>query len=145
MYSHIFTTFKLALYALSTFWLIRLMWGINIVTIIALIILDACHFLFPFSPWIIILVQFALLICIYFITLFTGSWNLRNHRIEVDPMISLLLLALLYLVGLAHYRSILEGETGIKPYIAPVCIAIAMLIATSISYLLGRKNERLSH
>ena len=144
MYSHIFATFKLALYAINTFWLIRLMWAINIMTIFVLIMLDVYGFLPPISPWIIMAIQFALLLFIYPITFFTGSWDLQTHRIEVDPMISLLLLALLHLVGLAHYRSIFWGETGIKPYIAPLCIAVAMLIATSISYLLSRKNERLS-
>lgn len=145
MYPRIIVTFKQTFHALNTFWLIRFMWGFNFATTIALITLEAFTIHIPLSPWIILTVQMALLIFIYIISYLTGLWNPRTLHWVVDPMISILLIALLCLVALAYYRIIVWGETGITPYLAPLCIALAILIATSISYVLDRKNERLSH
>ena len=145
MYLRIIATFKQTFHALNTFWLIRCMWGVTIATIIALIILGALGIHIPLSPWIILTVQIALLLFIYLISFLTGEWNPHTLHWQVDAMISLLLIALLCLVALAFYRIIVWGETGITPYLAPLCIAFAILLATSISYHLDRKNERLSH
>ena len=135
MYLRIIATFKQTIHALNTFWLIRCMWGVTIATIVTLITLDALAIHLPLSPWVILTVQMALLLFVYPHTL---HW-------QVDAMISLLLIALLCLVALAYYRIIAWGETGITPYLTPLCIAFAILLATSISYHLDRKNERLSH
>jgi hypothetical protein len=145
MYLRIIVTFKQTIHALNTFWLIRGMWGVTIATIITLITLDALLIPFPLSPWVIMMVQIALLFFTYLICFLTGEWNPHTLHWQVDAMISLLLIALLCLVALAYYRIIAWGETGITPYLAPLCIAFAILLATSISYHLDRKNERLSH
>ena len=145
MYLRIIATFKQTIHALNTFWLIRCMGGVTISTIVTLITLDALAIHLPLSPWVILTVQMALLLFVYLVCFLTGEWNPHTLHWQVDAMISLLLIALLCLVALAYYRIIAWGETGITPYLAPLCIAFAILLATSISYHLDRKNERLSH
>ena len=139
------THFKRKFRIVNSFWLIRWMWGVNMLVIISSIILDVHTNTFSLSPWLIITMQFALLLFIYIITFLVGYWNTEKRRWEVDPMISILLIALFCLTLLAYYRDVFWGEHGIAPYIAPLCFSAALLVATIISYLMDKKNERLSH
>lgn len=126
----------------TTCWLVKGMLIANIFLIVLILIIDIVITNMPYSVWYISLVFIVLLGLVFFITMINGRWNATKQRMEIDPLISILMIALAFSGIVAFYQSVFGGEEGIQPYLEPLGIALAILLATSITYVLERKNEK---
>lgn len=59
-----------------------------------------------------------------------------------DELITILMYALILSGGIAFYQGVWGGETGWGPYLEPIGIAVAVLLATGVGYFLERSNEK---
>jgi len=59
-----------------------------------------------------------------------------------DDLITILMYALILSGGIAFYQGVWGGETSWKPYLEPIGIAVAILLATGVGFFLERNNEK---
>lgn len=96
----------------------------------------------PHGVWIAPVILLVLCALSYLVAFFGGKYDKVNHRFEMDPLITILLVALLLSAAISFYQGVWGGKTGITPYFEPIGIAIAVLLATSVGYILERQNEK---
>lgn len=59
-----------------------------------------------------------------------------------DKLITILMYALILSGGIAFYQGVWGGETGWKPYLEPIGIVVAILLATGVGFFLEKSNEK---
>lgn len=59
-----------------------------------------------------------------------------------DELITILMYALILSGGIAFYQGIWGGESGWGPYLEPIGIAVAVLLATGVGFFLEQSNEK---
>ena len=78
----------------------------------------------------------------YLIAFLGGQWDEEKRKFEIDSLVSILMAALLFSGVISFYQSVFGGEEGFAPYFEPLGIAVAVLLATGVAYLLERSNEK---
>lgn len=59
-----------------------------------------------------------------------------------DELITILMYALILSGGIAFYQGVWGGESGWGPFLEPIGIAVAVLLATGVGFFLERSNEK---
>lgn len=128
---------------ISTYWLIQFLMIAEFAVLFLLLILDIClDDLSCEAGWILVVIAAEILL-VYFIAFLGGRWNENKQKHEVDPLISILLMALAFSGCIAYYQSVFIGEDGIEPFLEPIGIIVAILLATGVTYILEKKNEKI--
>lgn len=63
-------------------------------------------------------------------------------KFDMDPLITILLAALVLSGAISFYQGVFGGEAGFTPYFEPVGIAFAVLLATGVAHVLEARNEK---
>ena len=124
------------------FWLLKLILVLFGCAVIALPILEACHVALPSNTWIAPVILIALFFLTYLVAFLGGEWNEEEKSFDIDSLITILLFALVMSGAISFYQGVFGGVTGFEPYFEPIGIAIAVLLATGVAWLLERSNEK---
>ena len=76
----------------TTFWLFRLMIGITIASIAVIPVLQLTVENLPKSVWSIVWVLLIAIVFVYLVTLVNGTWDEQKRRIQVDPLVILMMI-----------------------------------------------------
>lgn len=124
------------------YWLIKLILGLFVASIAAIVILKATGVEMPTNVWIGPVILVALFFLTYLVAFFGGDWDEEERKFDMDPLITILLAALVLSGAISFYQGVFGGETGFTPYFEPVGIAFAVLLATGVAHILEARNEK---
>ena len=124
------------------YWLIKLILGLFVASIAAIIILKATGVEMPTNVWIGPVILVVLFFLTYLVAYLGGDWDDEERKFDMDPLITILLAALVLSGAISFYRGVFGGETGFTPYFEPVGIAFAVLLATGVAHVLEARNEK---
>lgn len=124
------------------FWLLKVILGLFVAAVISVVVLPMAGIGLPANIWIgpIIL---AVLFCLTFLVAYLGgNWDEDEKSFDMDPLITILMAALVLSGAITFYQVVWGGETGWGPYFEPLGIAIAVLLATGVAHILEASNEK---
>ena len=124
------------------FWLVKVIIGLFGASIIAVAGLDIAGIAMPTNIWVGPVILVALFFLIYLVAFLGGDWEEEEKKFNMDPLITILLAALVLSGAISFYQGVFGGEAGIKPYFEPIGIAVAVLLATGVAYILESQNEK---
>lgn len=124
------------------FWLLKVILGLALAATIAIPILQVTGVVLPSSVWIGPLILLVLFVLTYIVAFLGGEWDEDEKKFDMDPLITILLAALVLSGAISFYQGVFGGETGIGPFFEPIGIAIAVLLATGVAYILESQNEK---
>lgn len=124
------------------YWLIKLILGLFVASIAAIIILKATGVEMPTNVWIGPVILVVLFFLTYLVAYLGGDWDEEERKFDMDPLITILLAALVLSGAISFYQGVFGGETGFTPYFEPVGIAFAVLLATGVAHILEARNEK---
>lgn len=124
------------------YWLIKLILGLFVASIAAIIILKATGVEMPTNVWIGPVILVVLFFLTYLVAYLGGDWDDEERKFDMDPLITILLAALVLSGAISFYQGVFGGETGFTPYFEPVGIAFAVLLATGVAHILEARNEK---
>lgn len=124
------------------FWLIKMIFAIFVVSGLAIAGLKIADVSMPANVWIGLVILSVLFVLTYVVAFLGGEWNDDEKTFEMDPLITILLAALVLSGAISFYQGVFGDETGIQPYFEPIGIAIAVLLATGVAYILESQNEK---
>ena len=122
----------------------RLIRGIIIVNIAMLFLLLFCDLFtgqVTCSNCSILVVAMLLLLLVFIVVYLIGNWNEKKQRMEVSPMIAILIFVLAVSSIVAYYQNIFMDKHVCECYFEPFGIAIVVLLATLVISIVKRKNE----
>lgn len=124
------------------FWLLDVVLGLAASAAVIIPVLRAAGVTMPSEVWVGPLILLALFLLTYVVTFMGGNWDAGRKKFSMDPLITILLAALVFSGAISFYQGVFGGETGMQPYFEPIGIAVAVLLATGVSYILERQNEK---
>ena len=124
------------------FWLVKVILGLFAASIIAVAGLKIAGILMPANIWGGPVILVALFFLTYLVAFLGGDWDEDEKKFDMDPLITILLAALVLSGAISFYQGVFGGEAGIKPYFEPIGIAVAVLLATGVAYILESQNEK---
>lgn len=124
------------------FWLIKVDIAIFILATLAAILLPATGLYEHEGLWIAPVLAFVLFILTYLVAYLGGEWNEEEKEFDIDSLFTILLFALLLSGAISFYQGVFGGETGWTPYLEPIGIAVAVLLATTVAHILEAQNEK---
>ncbi|MBQ7686811.1 MAG: calcium-translocating P-type ATPase, PMCA-type [Bacteroidaceae bacterium] len=124
------------------YWLIKLILGLFVASIAAIVILKATGIEMPTNVWIGPVILLVLFFLTYLVAYLGGDWDDEERKFDMDPLITILLAALVLSGAISFYQGVFGGETGFTPYFEPVGIAFAVLLATGVAHILEARNEK---
>lgn len=124
------------------YWLIKLILGLSVAAIAAVIILKATGVEMPTNVWIGPVILVVLFFLTYLVAFLGGDWDEEERKFDMDPLITILLAALVLSGAISFYQGVFGGEAGFTPYFEPVGIAFAVLLATGVAHILEARNEK---
>lgn len=88
----------------------------------------------------VLLLLFVALCCyVFLITWISGHWNEQKQRMQLSPILSILVVILLFSCVIAFLQNVFGGVPGWNAYIFPLCIATTTLIMAIIIGILERR------
>lgn len=124
------------------FWLIKVDIAIFTLATLAAILLPATGLYEHEGLWIAPVLAFVLFILTYLVAYLGGEWNEEEKKFDIDSLFTILLFALLLSGAISFYQGVFGSETGWTPYLEPIGIAIAVLLATTVAHILEAQNEK---
>ena len=124
------------------FWLLKVDIALLFITLLLAILLPATGIYDHDGLWIAPLVVLVLFVITYVVVFLGGKWDEQEGKIQMDPLFSILLFALLLSGGISFYQGVFAGIEGWHPYLEPLGIAMAVLLATAVAYALETQNEK---
>lgn len=124
------------------YWLIKLILGLFVASIAAIVILKATGVEMPTNVWIGQVILLVLFFLTYLVAFLGGDWDDEERKFDMDPLITILLAALVLSGAISFYQGVFGGEAGFTPYFEPVGIAFAVLLATGVAHVLEARNEK---
>ena len=124
------------------YWLLKLILGLFVASIIAVFILRAMGVGMPANVWIGPIILAVLFFLTYLVAYLGGDWDDEELKFDMDPLITILLAALVLSGAISFYQGVFGGEAGFTPYFEPVGIAFAVLLATGVAHVLEARNEK---
>lgn len=122
--------------------LIKLILGLFVASIAAVVILKAAGVGMPANVWIGPVILAVLFLLTYLVAYLGGDWDDEERKFDMDPLITILLAALVLSGAISFYQGVFGGEAGFTPYFEPVGIAFAVLLATGVAHVLEARNEK---
>ena len=124
------------------YWLLKLILGLFVASIIVLFILKFVGVGMPANVWIGPIILAVLFFLTYLVAYLGGDWDDEERKFDMDPLITILLAALVLSGAISFYQGVFGGEAGFTPYFEPVGIAFAVLLATGVAHILEARNEK---
>ncbi len=124
------------------FWLLRLELAVLVITAALSILLPLCGIYEDKQLWIAPVMSATLFALTYTVAFLGGKWDNEQRKFKMDSLFAILLFALLLSGGISFYEGVFGTETGWKPYLEPIGIALALLLATAVAHLLEAQNEK---
>ena len=124
------------------YWLVKLILGLFVASIVAIVILKATGVEMPANVWIGPMILVVLFLLTYLVAYLGGDWDDEERKFDMDPLITILLAALVLSGAISFYQGVFGGEAGFTPYFEPVGIASAVLLATGVAHVLEARNEK---
>lgn len=124
------------------YWLIKVILGLFVASIAAVVILKAAGVGMPTNVWIGPAILVVLFFLTYLVAYLGGDWDDEERKFDMDPLITILLAALVLSGAISFYQGVFGGESGFTPYFEPVGIAFAVLLATGVAHVLEARNEK---
>ncbi len=124
------------------FWLLKVDSILLFITLTLAILLPTTGVYVHEGLWIAPLVVLVLFAITYIVVFLGGKWDEQERKMRMDPLFSILLFALLLSGGISFYQGVFAGIKGWHPYLEPLGIAMAVLLATAVAYILETQNEK---
>lgn len=124
------------------FWLLKVLIGLTIVSCAVIVGLKMTSIAMPANVWIAPVILIVLFLLTYVVAFLGGDWDEDEKKFDMDPLITILLAALVLSGAISFYQGVFGGEPGIEPYFEPIGIAVAVLLATGVAYILESQNEK---
>lgn len=124
------------------FWLLKVLLLLVIASVIAIPVLGASGVAISEKVWIGPIILIILFLFTYLVAFLGGDWDEDEKKFDMDPLITILLAALVLSGAISFYQGVFGGEVGIQPFFEPIGIAIAVLLATGVAYILESQNEK---
>ena len=124
------------------FWLLKVDLALFVVTAIAAIILPTTGLFVHEGLWIAPVLAFVLFVLTYLVAYLGGEWNDKEKKFDIDSLFTILLFALLLSAAISFYQGVFGGVGGWSPYLEPIGIAVAVLLATTVAHILESQNEK---
>ncbi len=124
------------------YWLLKLIIVLFAASVVAVIALNVAGVVMPSNVWIGPIILVVLFILTYLVAYLGGDWDEEERKFDMDPLITILLTALVLSGAISFYQGVFGGETGFTPYFEPIGIAFAVLLATGVAHILEAKNEK---
>ncbi|MBQ6096838.1 MAG: calcium-translocating P-type ATPase, PMCA-type [Bacteroidales bacterium] len=124
------------------YWLLKVILGLFAAAVIAIVGLSIANVTMPEKVWIGLVILTVLFFLTYLVAYLGGDWDDEERKFDMDPLITILLAALVLSGAISFYQGVFGGETGFTPYFEPVGIAFAVLLATGVAHILEAKNEK---
>ena len=124
------------------YWLLKLILGLFVASIIVVFILIFVGVGMPANVWIGPIILAVLFVLTYLVAYLGGDWDDMERKFNMDPLITILLAALVLSGAISFYQGVFGGEAGFTPYFEPVGIAFAVLLATGVAHILEARNEK---
>ena len=124
------------------FWLIKVIGALLILSIAAILLLPLFNVTLPTNVWVGPIILAVLFVLTYVVAYLGGEWDEEEKKFDMDPLITILLAALVLSGAISFYQGVFGGVSGIEPYFEPIGIAIAVLLATGVAHILEAQNEK---
>lgn len=124
------------------FWLVKVILGLFVASVIAVAGLAIAGISMLVNIWIGPVILIVLFFLTYLVAFLGGDWDEDEKKFDMDPLITILLAALVLSGAISFYQGVFGGEAGIEPYFEPIGIAVAVLLATGVAYILESQNEK---
>ena len=124
------------------YWLLKTILCLFVAAVIAIVGLSIASVKMPANVWIGPVILAVLFFLTYLVAFLGGDWDDEERKFDMDPLITILLAALVLSGAISFYQGVFGGESGFTPYFEPVGIAFAVLLATGVAHILEAKNEK---
>lgn len=124
------------------FWLLKSILALFVVAGLAIAVFEAGGAAMPAGTWIGLAILAVLFVLTYAVAFLGGEWDAGKRKFSLDPLVTILLSALVLSGAISFYQGVFGGESGLMPYFEPMGIALAVLLATGVAYVLERRNEK---
>ena len=124
------------------FWLIQVDLCIFVLSAIAAIVLPMIGAFADKNLWIAPVLALVLLLLTYIVAYLGGDFDEDEKKFDMDPLFTILLFALLLSGAISFYEGVFGDAIGWKPYLEPIGIAAAVLLATTVAHILEAQNEK---
>ena len=112
---------------------------LNVVLLLLILILDIVLMDMSQRVCLFLLLFVALCIYVFLITWISGHWNEQKQRMQLSPILSVLIVILLFSCVLAFLQHMFAEVSVLSAYIFPLCIATTTLIMAIIIGILERR------
>jgi Ca2+-transporting ATPase len=143
--SPLFKDWQIILGSLPSFWLIKLLFYLIVITIFVLPLLDLCGIKMSLNVWMIALILPILLSVVYIVLLLTCEYDADRKRCVISPYITIILLLILFYAIIKYIKSVFIEELNWAYYmdLMVLCAIIILLVFVRFSYK-SRKNITLA-
>ena len=124
------------------FWLVKVVLGLFVASLLAIVGLKVGGVAMPANVFIGPIILAVLFFLTYLVAFLGGDWDEDEKKFDMDPLITILLAALVLSGAISFYQGVFGGVEGIHPYFEPIGIAVAVLLATGVAWWLERSNEK---
>ena len=124
------------------FWLVKVILGLFVASLLAIVGLKVGGVAMPANVFIGPIILAVLFFLTYLVAFLGGDWDEDEKKFDMDPLITILLAALVLSGAISFYQGVFGGVEGIHPYFEPIGIAVAVLLATGVAWWLERSNEK---
>lgn len=124
------------------FWLLKVDLAIFVLAALCAVILPATGLYVHEGLWIAPVLSAVLFALTYIVAYLGGDYDDDVKKFNMDPLFTILLFALLLSGGISFYEGVFGTATGWQPYLEPIGIAVAVLLATTVAHILESRNEK---
>jgi hypothetical protein len=87
----------------------------------------------------LLLLSIALCAYVFVIVWVSGHWNEQKQRMQLSPILSILVVILLFSCVIAFLQHVFGGVPGWSAYVFPLCIATTTMVMAIIIGVLERR------
>ena len=124
------------------FWLLKVDLTIFVLAALCAVVLPATGLYVHEGLWIAPVLSAVLFVLTYIVAYLGGDYDDDVKKFNMDPLFTILLFALLLSGGISFYEGVFGTATGWQPYLEPIGIAVAVLLATTVAHILESQNEK---
>ncbi|MBQ0016424.1 MAG: calcium-translocating P-type ATPase, PMCA-type [Bacteroidales bacterium] len=124
------------------FWLLRVILILGVVSALVVIVMPMLGISMPNNVWVGPIILGVLFLLTYLVAYLGGDWDDEERKFDMDPLITILMAALVLSGAITFYQVVWGGAIGWGPYFEPLGIAIAVLLATGVAHILEASNEK---
>lgn len=124
------------------FWLVKVILALFVISLLVIGGLKISGIAMPANVFIGPIILAVLFFLTYLVAFLGGDWDDDEKKFDMDPLITILLAALVLSGAISFYQGVFGGVEGVHPYFEPIGIAVAVLLATGVAWWLERSNEK---